>query len=337
MRVAFDGRRAIGVEVDLGGDDTLLLARRTILSAGAFGTPSLLMRSGVGPQEHLRTRGVAVVHHLAGVGRNLMDHPYAGISQHLPRGSRLPAMDRHHIPVVWRFSSGHEGCPDGDMHMGFIGRVAWHAMGRRIGALAFWVNKSFSRGHVTLAAQPGDPPDIDLRLLSDPRDRARLRDAFRMAAGLAADIAATGQAGPPLPARLSDRARRFGPKTTGNALLMGLAAAAVDLAGPFAPRLSAALSYAGPSLADLLADEAALDRYLDESVTGVWHPCGTCRMGRADDPLSVTDPSGRVHGIDDLFICDASLFPSIPRANLNIPVIMTAERIADLLRSRSLT
>jgi 5-(hydroxymethyl)furfural/furfural oxidase len=170
--------------------------------------------------------------------------------------------------------------------------------------------------------------------LSDERDRHRLKVAFRLAAGLAAEMHATGAIGPPLPARLSDRARRFGPKSLRNATLMGLAAAAVDAAGPFSARLSARLSHQGPSLDELLRDDALLDRYLDESVTGVWHPCGTCRMGRGDDPLAVTDAQGRVRGLDGLSICDASLFPSIPCANLNVPVIMTAERIADLMRGR---
>ncbi|MGL4240025.1 MAG: GMC oxidoreductase, partial [Beijerinckiaceae bacterium] len=115
---------------------------------------------------------------------------------------------------------------------------------------------------------------------------------------------------------------------------MRLAATAVDLSGPFAPRVSARLSYSGPALRDLLADDALLGRYLDESVTGVWHPCGTCRMGDARDPLSVTNEEGRVRGVAGLSVCDASLFPSIPCANLNVPVIMMAERIADMMRGR---
>jgi 5-(hydroxymethyl)furfural/furfural oxidase len=331
-RILFEGCKAVGVLIDLGVARQAMPARRVIVSAGAFGTPALLMRSGVGDGAHLRSRGVDVVRHAPGVGANLMDHPYAGVSGYLPRASRAAGGGTHHIPAIWRFSSGVEGCPQGDMHMGFIGRVAWHAMGRRIGALAFWVNKSFSRGAVTLGETADSAPAIDLRLLSDERDRIRLRAAFHRAAALARDMADRGVMGAPQPARLSDRARKYGPKTARNALMMGLAAAAVDCAGPFAAALTGRLSYQGPSLDELLADDRALDAYLDESVTGVWHPCGTCRMGGPDDPSAVTDPSGSVHGVDGLTVCDASLFPSIPCANLNVPVIMTAERISDSLR-----
>jgi 5-(hydroxymethyl)furfural/furfural oxidase len=185
---------------------------------------------------------------------------------------------------------------------------------------------------VTLDADIDAPPVIDMRLLSDERDRQRLKDAFHLAAGLAAEIAATGAAGPPQPARMSDRARKYGARTTRNRLLTGLAGAAVDLSGPFGALLLRRLTAEGPSLAELLADDAALDTYLDESVIGVWHASGTCRMGSAADPLAVTDNQGRVRGIEGLRICDASLFPTIPCANLNVPVIMTAEKIAAGIR-----
>jgi 5-(hydroxymethyl)furfural/furfural oxidase len=216
--------------------------------------------------------------------------------------------------------------------MGFMGRSAWHAIGRRMGALAFWVNKSFSRGSVSLDMDVDAPPQVDMRLLSDDRDRMRLRAAFHRAAELAGVITASGAAGPAQPARMSDRARKYGAPTVRNRLLTGLAGAAMDLSGPMAPALMRRLTATGPSVADLLADARALDDYLDESVIGVWHASGTCRMGRASDPMAVTDPEGRVHGVTGLRICDASLFPSIPCANLNVPVIMTAEKIADHMR-----
>jgi 5-(hydroxymethyl)furfural/furfural oxidase len=335
-RLVIEGARTTGVRVDLGLMENTIPARHVVVATGAFGSPALLMRSGIGPADHLASRGIAIAADRPGVGRNLMDHPYAGVSAHLPRASRVAHDDTHHIPAIWRFSSGLDGCPQGDMHMGFIGRVAWHAMGRRIGALAFWVNKSFSRGDVRLARDPDEPPLIDLRLLSDERDRIRLRQAFHIAAALALDMQAAGAIGQPLPARLSDRARAFGARTMRNAILTRLAAMAVDGAGPFAAAVSRALTHDGPSLADLLADKRALDDYLDRSVTGVWHPCGTCRMGAADDRMAVTDARGRVHGIENLSVCDASIFPSIPCANLNVPVIMAAERIADIMRGRAL-
>ena len=88
----------------------------------------------------------------------------------------------------------------------------------------------------------------------------------------------------------------------------------------------------GVTLADVLADDATLDAYLNKAVAGVWHPVGSCRMGHVDDPLAVTTPHGRVHGVAGLRVCDASVMPSIPCANTNIPTIMVAERMADLVK-----
>ncbi len=330
-RVAISEGRAVGVFAVMGERETFIGAGETILSAGALQSPALLMRSGIGPGPHLRERGIETLHHLPGVGRNLMEHPYAGLALHLPRRSRT-AEGHHHIPVIWRFSSGLDGCPSGDMHMGIMGRSAWHAVGLRLGALAFWVNKSFSRGEVRLAADPTAHPEVEMRLLSDERDLVRLRDAFRRAAELGAAIAATGAAGPPQPARMSDRARRYGARTRRNRLLTGLAGAVIDCAGPFGAALTRRLTYDGPSVADLLSDEAALDDYLLESVVGVWHASGTCRMGARQDPMAVADPEGRVRGVANLRVCDASIFPTIPCANINVPVIMAAEKIADAIR-----
>ncbi len=176
-----------------------------------------------------------------------------------------------------------------------------------------------------------------MRLLSDERDLLRLKDAFRRAAALGAAIAASGAAGPPQPARMSDRARRYGARSLRNRLLTGLAGAAIDLAGPFGAALTRKLTYDGPSVAELLADEAALDAYLMDSVVGVWHASGTCRMGADDDPMAVTDAEGRVRGVANLRVCDASIFPTIPCANINVPVIMAAEKIADSIRGRTAT
>jgi 5-(hydroxymethyl)furfural/furfural oxidase len=118
-----------------------------------------------------------------------------------------------------------------------------------------------------------------------------------------------------------------------NRIATGLAGLLVDASGPYAARVMRGLTHQGPSLDELLSDATALDSYLDSAVTGVWHASGTCRMGSAGDAMAVTDHAGRVHGVPGLRICDASLFPSIPCANLNVPVIMVAERIADLINT----
>jgi 5-(hydroxymethyl)furfural/furfural oxidase len=89
----------------------------------------------------------------------------------------------------------------------------------------------------------------------------------------------------------------------------------------------------GDDLATLLADSDALEDYVRRTVTGVWHASCTVRMGRADDPTAAADPQGRVKGVSGLRVVDASLMPSTPRANTNIPTIMTAEKIADAILS----
>ena len=107
----------------------------------------------------------------------------------------------------------------------------------------------------------------------------------------------------------------------------------LDRAGGLRPWLIHSVVTLGLSLDHLLADDAALTAFIGTSVGGVWHASGTCRMGAATDPMAVTDSVGRVRGVQGLRVCDASLMPTIPRANTNTPTMMMAERIADLMRS----
>jgi 5-(hydroxymethyl)furfural/furfural oxidase len=81
-----------------------------------------------------------------------------------------------------------------------------------------------------------------------------------------------------------------------------------------------------------LADDEALTAFVARNVGGTWHPACTCRMDAANDPLAVADGAGRAYSLQNLRICDASLMPSIPRANTNAPTILVAERLADLIK-----
>jgi 5-(hydroxymethyl)furfural/furfural oxidase len=83
---------------------------------------------------------------------------------------------------------------------------------------------------------------------------------------------------------------------------------------------------------EILSDDAAIDAWLMATIGDTGHICGTCRMGAPDDPRTVVDPSGRVLGVDDLWVADASVFPEVPRANTNLPTIAAAERLSDLIR-----
>ncbi len=334
-RLVLDGTRVTGVVLAGAGGEETIAAHEVIVSAGALNTPTLLLRSGIGPADELRAVGIAPCVDRRGVGRNLMEHPSAGVVGYLPRGARVPPAD-YHIPALWRFSSGLEGCPPGDMHVAISGRAAWHGVGRRTGLLFCWVNKSYARGRVTLSGPtPDDPPLVDFRMLSDERDRVRLAGGFRRIAALMAAPELAAVVRNPMPLRSADRARRYGAPTRRNALLTGAAGLAMDLAGPLGAALHARALAPGVTLAELLADGATLDRFLDDGVMGVWHASGTCRMGHADDAAAVCDPAGRVYGVGGLRVCDASVFPTIPCANTNVPVLMAAERMADLVRSEA--
>ncbi len=83
----------------------------------------------------------------------------------------------------------------------------------------------------------------------------------------------------------------------------------------------------------LAADDTLLEAHLRRRVGGAWHPCGSCRMGDAADPMVVTDANARVIGVEGLRVCDASLMPTVPCANLNIPVLMIAEKTAATIRA----
>ncbi len=336
-RVRFEGRRAVGAEVRRAdGSRAVLQARHVIVSAGAIHSPALLMRSGVGPADQLREHGIAVVAARDGVGRNLMEHPSIAVSAFLPREMRTPFPDEHHEQAIVRYSSGLPGTPPGDMHGAILSRSGWHSVGYRLGTIFFWVNKSYSRGRVTLASAEADrEPNVAFSMLSDPRDLERLKGAVRFGARTLAEPGLAARLGPRFPSSYSPRVAAVARPGRWNAWQRGALSGLLDAAGPLRGTLIERVVTQGVSLDSLLADDAALTEFVTRSVGGTWHPSGTCRMGAAGDALAVTGPDGAVHGVDALTVCDASLMPSIPCANTNVPTIMIAERIADMLLAKA--
>jgi choline dehydrogenase len=254
-RVLVEDGRAIGVQLV---DGDRIHADQVVLCAGAFGSPTLLMRSGIGPADELARLGVPVHRDLPGVGRNLHDHPLLRIpfaADGLP-----PADPPRHTLLTTRtdvqvFPSG-PTVDEPDVLTLLVGLMAPR-----------------SRGALRLAsADPAIPPRIDPGHLQDPDDVARLTAGAR----LAHRIAATA---------------------------------------PLSPHLSARSPEPGP-------------RWVRENAGSYQHPVGTCRMGPADDPHAVVDGTGRVHGVEGLSVIDASIMPSIPSANTNLPTLMLAERLA---------
>jgi 5-(hydroxymethyl)furfural/furfural oxidase len=333
-RIVFEGKRARGAELSGHAGAASIRAAEVILSCGTIHSPAMLMRSGIGPKEELTRLGIPVVAARPGVGRNLIEHPVVSVSCYLTPAARLKNLARHHTQAHLRFSSGIEDCPSGDMSLAIIVRSGWHAMGSRVGSLYVWVNKSYSQGSVTLTSpRASDEPNVDFRMLADWRDQARLRNAFRFVADLAFDDALDGIRTNVFPTNYSDRVRKVSSPGRKNQFQMGLFAGLLDALPGMRGFLIEKVVTGGYRMDDLLADDAVLDAYLNRSVVGVWHPVGTCRMGGASDAMAVTDSSGRVYGVEGLRVCDASLMPSIPCANTNIPTIMVAERIADLIKA----
>lgn len=291
----------------------------------------------MGPSAELEALGIEVKHHLAGVGKNLMEHPLTAVSTYLPARSRLRDLKEHHDQALLRYtSSSIENAPAGDMHVAIIARTAWHAIGQRMGTMLVWVNKSYSRGSVTLrSADPDAEPIVDFRLLSDPRDLARLKEGFRVAAETLLDPSLDGDRGTVFPTSYSERVRRVSAPGLWNALQMATFAKLLDVAGVFRDAVIHRVVTLGLRVETLLADDAKLTDFISKGVAGVWHASGTCRMGAAADPLAVTDGTGVVHGMSGLRVCDSSIMPSIPRANTNTPTLMLAERIADVIRERA--
>ncbi|MDR5766669.1 MULTISPECIES: GMC family oxidoreductase [unclassified Caballeronia] len=328
--ILFDGKRAIGARiVRADGTRQDLRAHRVIVSAGAIHSPALLMRSGIGPGDELAALGIDVVADRPGVGRNLMEHPSIAVSAFLPRAARTPFPDEHHEQAIVRFSSGLADTVQGDMHGAILSRSGWHSVGYRLGTIFFWVNKSYSRGRVTLAsANAFDEPNVDFAMLSDSRDLERLKLALRFGAATLASASMDAI----FPSSYSPRVAAVAVPGTWNALQRGALSALLDIAGPLRGALIKGVVTQGITIDELLADDRKMTEFVMRHVGGTWHPSGTCRMGSSSDPLAVTDARGAVHGIEGLHVCDASLMPSIPCANTNVPTIMIAERVADALR-----
>ncbi|MEV7733023.1 GMC family oxidoreductase N-terminal domain-containing protein [Streptomyces sp. NPDC088921] len=305
-QVIVEGGRAVGVRVRVDGTWTQVRAARVVLCAGAVHSPSILLRSGIGPG-----RPVASLP----VGEGMQEHPLALFWLH-QRPEARPGLDERQTNCCLRYSSDLAGASENDMMIVSINqtlampdmndshlvadgaRGTWggagggHASGGP-GLLCLWANQEFSRGTLRLASpDPDVHPVIEQNLLNDPGDLTRMRDGVHRCLELI-------------------RSGSF------DAAFEHIA---VDLAG---------------TGTDALTDDSAIDRWLLETIGDTGHICGTCRMGAPDDPRAVVDPAGRVLGVDGLWVADASVFPEVPRANTNLPTIAAAERLADLMTGRT--
>ncbi|GHG26439.1 GMC family oxidoreductase [Streptomyces filamentosus] len=290
-RLLVRGDRVDGVVVHADGSPRTLRADRYVVAAGAFGSPALLLRSGVGPADELRALGIAPVADLPGVGANLSDQPgvFIPLAPAAELDAALAAKERdgelYVSRVLLRTASEHAPEDGWDLHvLPSAGPPLFGSLppGRYEAGVSAFLMKPVSRGSVRLtSADPLAPLALDPGFLTDPegRDLAVLRSGLETALRLAQ-----------------------------------------------APALKALASLPGDTAPHLLGDDELRAR------TGTyWHPVGTCAMGPADDPAAVVDGGGRVHGLANLTVADASVLPTVPAANTQLPVLATAELLAAAL------
>jgi len=327
-RIRLDHGRVEGVDVRLKTGMRRISSRQVILACGALQSPALLMRSGIGPANHLTALGIGVAHNAPGVGANLQNHPCLTLVTYLAADA-VQGVNNHSFLQQWlRYSSHHRQAPSCDMHIMPYNQCAWHALGRRTGAITVSVMKSYSTGSVQLTSpDPAASPRIMFNLLADSRDMDRLIDGTRLALALLAD-----------PTVASLHHELFVPDWR---LVLGLnartgwnrlRATVIALLLNQRPIRSLLLSRSRIDAGKLLSDEEALTDFVRQSAQPQYHVCGTCRMGSSEDPLAVVDGSGRVYGVAGLRVVDASIFPTIPRAYTHFVTLMVAEKLSDAIR-----
>jgi choline dehydrogenase len=299
-RVTLDGDRATGVEY---GETRVTARREVILSAGAIGSPQLLMLSGIGDADHLRTVGIEPVRELPAVGRNLQDHLSAGALLHCPQEITLSGAQafRHlvrylltkrgmltsNVGEAVAFIKTDPRAPAPDVELVFApgpfidhGQTPPPGHGTTIGVVLLQPD---SRGRITLrSSDPLAAPAIDPGYLTEDADLRRLLDGLRFAEKLFATEELAPYTGEPMD------------------------------------------PYPG------VVDDEELARHVRERSETLYHPVGTCRMGT--DEESVVDPDLRVRGVEGLRVVDVSIMPTINRGHTHAPAIMIGERAADLIR-----
>jgi choline dehydrogenase len=291
-RVLFDGRRAVGVEVVDQGTTTKIYGRQVTLCAGTVGTPAILLRSGVGPQQDLDGWGIPVVLHSPNVGRNLLEHSQAILGL-VPREPGFNA-SYPDVQLLINYTAPNDYHRD-DMQIYLVQRLGHERLPTftppagvelLVGVMCV-INQPESRGFITLqSTDPAVQPRVVLNLNTHPWDLERLRDGLRRCWQLA-------------------HANAFRNWYTEPAILTQ---AIVD-------------------------DDDKLNRYILDNAAMIWHPVGTCKMGPAGDPTAVVDQYGKVLGLENLRIADASIFPYHVSRNPNLTCFVIGERMAEWLKA----
>ncbi len=309
-RVLIEEGRAVGVEVQLGTDVRRIGAGEVILAAGAYGSPVLLMLSGIGEPSQLQDAGVPVEHALPSVGQNLHDHVAVQIKVRT-KDTRPYGLSLRTLP-----------------------RCAWNVVEyifARKGPLASHVFES----HIVTRSRPEEPrPDLQMPFwtmlpnasgfpipfghgyaISVVNNRPESRGEVRIRSR-------DPEIAPHIDPNIFDAAEDMEPIVRG----VKLARAILD-ADPFKGFEGVELA-PGPAVR---TDDEIRDWLRDATAT-TFHPCGSCRMG--GDAESVVDPELKVRGVERLRVADAAVFPRIMRGNTNAAVVMVAEKAADMILGR---
>ncbi|WP_170438685.1 choline dehydrogenase [Ruegeria arenilitoris] len=308
-RVVIEGGRATGVELIRGGRTQIVRARReVVLAASSINSPKLLMLSGIGPAAHLAEHGINVVADRPGVGANLQDH----LELYIQQASLQPIT----LYKYWNLFG-----------KGLIG-AQWLFTKTGLGASNQFESAAFIR------SKPGvEYPDIQYHFLP-----IAVRYDGKAAAEGHGFQAHVGPMRSPSRGAVTLRSAKPEDAPVIRFNYMSTEQDWEDFRTCI--RLTREIfgqdafkPYAGKEIqpgADVQTDEE-LNAFIAEHAESAYHPCGTCRMGRADDPNAVVDPQGRVIGVDGLRVADSSVFPQITNGNLNAPSIMVGEKMSDHL------
>lgn len=304
-----------------------VVGRNFIVSAGAIHSPALLLRSGVGPAEELLCLGIAPKVDLP-VGRGLQNHCSVNIGAWLKREARQHRGLRTYGLATIRISSGFEGVPGGDLRIQVVCKTGPYAHSNRIGMLNATLYGPVSRGSVTLlSSDPQHPPKVDFALLSADIDRQRMAQVIGKSLQLLRDPAVRAVSDSAVFLGPNSLVRRLNRPSVTNRFLSYLIASFVDAPEPLRDLI---MRFAGkPIDLDGPIDPTALTNL----AAPVFHPVGTCSMGRPGDARTVVDPHCRVIGIRNLSVVDASIMPSIPTAGTFLPTMMIAEHAAAKFRN----
>jgi choline dehydrogenase len=312
-RVIVENQRATGVEIETRKRIQVVKARReVIVAASSINSPKILMLSGIGPAEHLRKYGIQVIADRPGVGRNLQDHMELYIQQESTQPITLNS-------VLNPFSKAMIG-------------AQWLFFKSGLGATNHFEAAAFVRSRAGV-----DYPDIQYHFIP-----AAVRYDGRAAAKAHGFQAHVG----PMRSKSRGSVTLRSPDPKSKPVIRFNYMSHPDDWSEFRHCIRLTREIFGQSAFDPyrgkeispgshVQSDDDLDAFIRDHAESAYHPCGTCKMGRKDDPMSVVDPECRVIGVEGLRVADSSIFPRVTNGNLNAPSIMTGEKAADHILGRT--